>query len=78
MSVLEEFNGDSDTPQKESCKYCTHKHTNLPIETNVEDSLMFAIIAKGHKKYEIVLNTKAGVIGIEIDKCPYCGRTLNV
>ena len=59
------------------CEYCDSKHKEFKVNTNIKDDRVFAIIAKGDKQHEIVLNTKNGVFGIEISKCPNCGRDLN-
>jgi hypothetical protein len=53
----------------------TTESTCFKVNTNV-DGISFAMIAQGDKKAEIVLATDQGVFGIEIDKCPGCGKDL--
>lgn len=64
------------------CKFCdsyfgtTSESSRFKVNTNIDD-ISFAMIAHGDKKAELVLATDHGVYGVEIDKCPGCGKDLN-
>ena len=60
-----------------TCEYCKHRTlSELPLKTNCDTSRVGVLIAQGDRKKEIVLWTKEGTYGIEINYCPICGRKL--
>ena len=62
------------------CEYCSNSAPKinefLPIKSNADISRVFALIAQGDKKQEIVIHNRGIAYGIEINYCPICGRKL--
>ena len=68
----------SSETKSEGCKFCKNWSVeDIPIKSNADLRKVFAMIAQGDRKKEIILHVNGAAYGIEIAFCPICGAKLN-